>query len=343
MKILKSAGMGRRVSPMLCAGAVALTLGALGSCTHVLPASKDSVAAHVAEAERLAGADLKALLPLCKPAPASRPTDIDKLLATQIARPAPPAGKVFDNLYFVGAAWVSAWAINTSQGILLIDALNNDDEARRLIDGGLRSVGLDPANIRQVLITHAHGDHYGGIGHLTARYGPSVIMSEEDWKQAHGTLEFDSTLWGRPPRFQAGRDRMVNAGDTVRLGETEVRIHITPGHTHGTVTPTFDVREGGRTHRVMLWGGTAFNFGKDLPRLESYIEATDRMAVVAQREGVDVMVSNHASYDGAIEKMAAMRAGAGANPFVIGTDSVVRALKVMGACARAQRDRFLIE
>ena len=36
---------------------------------------------------------LKALLPLCKPAPATRPTDIDKLLATQIARPAPPAGK----------------------------------------------------------------------------------------------------------------------------------------------------------------------------------------------------------------------------------------------------------
>jgi hypothetical protein len=91
----------------------------------------------VAEAERLAGSDLKPWLALCQPAPAVRPAQevVDKLLAAQISRAAPEPGKAFDELYYVGSAWVSAWAIKTSQGIILIDALNNGPEAERLIDG----------------------------------------------------------------------------------------------------------------------------------------------------------------------------------------------------------------
>jgi len=50
----------------------------------------------------------------------------------------PPPGKAFDNLYFVGSKWVSAWAITTSDGIILIDAMDNDDEAERIVDAGLR-------------------------------------------------------------------------------------------------------------------------------------------------------------------------------------------------------------
>jgi metallo-beta-lactamase class B len=94
---------------------------------------------------------------------------------------------------------------------------------------------------------------------------------------------------------------------------------------------------------MLLWGGTAFNFGKDLPRLESYINATRRMADVAKERGIDVMISNHPSYDDSIAKMEAMRrGGAQVHPFVIGNEAVVRSLQVMNSCAQAQRDRFSI-
>jgi metallo-beta-lactamase class B len=325
-------------------GVAAAALAAT-SCAQMRPPSQETVAAHVAEAERLAGDDLKPLLALCKPASATRAgqAQIDKLVATQIARPAPAPGQAFDNLYFVGAAWVSAWVIKTSEGLILIDALNNEDEAQRLIDGGMRKLGLDPADIKYVIVTHAHGDHYGGLPYLVPRYRPGVIMSEADWQQAEGKLEFDSTHWGRPPKFDPARDRRVNDGDEIVLGDTTITIHETPGHTHGTVTPTFEVRQGDKTHRVLLWGGTAFNFGKDLPRLEGYIEATEQMTRVAKQQGIDVMVSNHAGYDQAIQKLDAVRSGASANPFVIGNDAVVRSLQVMGACARAQYDRFVLD
>ena len=305
--------------------------------------SDATVAAHVAKARELAGGDLKPLLALCEPAPSKRaPQDaIDARIAKEMARPAPEPGKAFDNLYYVGAAWVSAWAIKTSQGVILIDALNNNQEAEQLIDGGMRKLGLDPAQIRYVIVTHVHGDHYGGATHFQQKYGSRVVMSENDWQTAQTKLEVNSKNWGPLPK----RDVSVKEGDKVTLGDTSVTIHITPGHTLGTISPTFDVTSGGKTHHVLLWGGTAFNFGNNVPRLDTYAEAADRLAKLAQEQGIDVMISNHSGYDGAIEKVAALRRQGSLepNPFVIGTPAVVRGLRTMGECARAQKDRFLLQ
>jgi metallo-beta-lactamase class B len=84
----------------------------------------------------------------------------------------------------------------------------------------------------------------------------------------------------------------------------------------------FDVMSGGQTHRAMLWGGTAFNFGENVPRL-----------------------SNHASYDALFAKLAALRQQPGLqpNPFVIGNAAVTRALTVMDECAQAARDHFMLQ
>jgi metallo-beta-lactamase class B len=325
--------------------AAALAVLGIGSCAQVPPASNESISAYVTEAERLAGSDLRALLTLCKPASAMRPPQalIDKIIATQIARPAPEPGRAFDNLYFVGGAWASAWALRTSGGVILLDALNNEKEAEQLIDGGMRKLGLDPSQIKYIIVSHAHGDHYGGVEYLVPRYRSGVVLSEIDWQQVEGKLEFSSPHWGPVPVFNKARDRRVKEGDRVTVGDGSVAIHITPGHTLGTITPVFEVKHGGRTHRALLWGGTAFNFGKDIPRLQSYVEATERMARVAREQGIDVMISNHAGYDGTLQKLDALKKGAAANPFVIGNDAVVRGLQVMGACAKAQRDRFILE
>jgi metallo-beta-lactamase class B len=115
---------------MLAAAAAALTAT---SCAQIPPASQETISAYVSDAERLAGSDLTALLTLCKPAPATRPSQalIDKFLAAQIARPAPEPGQAFEGVYFVGSAWVSAWAIKTSKGVILIDALDNGEVAER--------------------------------------------------------------------------------------------------------------------------------------------------------------------------------------------------------------------
>jgi metallo-beta-lactamase class B len=324
-------------SALLLAGL--LTLAACATSPATPPVSQATVQAHLDAAARAADGDLQPLLELCKPAPADRPKGDDKALAALIAKPAPPPGRAFDNLYFVGDAWVSAWAINTSDGIILIDTLNTGKEAGQLIERGLRRFGLNPARIKDIIITHGHGDHYGGARYLVGRYHPHVIMSEADWKMMETKLEFETPLWDPPPV----RDIAAKDGDTVTLGDTTVTLYLTPGHTMGTISPVFDVSWRGEHHRVLEWGGTGFNFGADFPRLDAYIASTKRMHEVVAQQNIDVMISNHSAFDQAPAKLAEMRkAPRGPNPFVLGTSTVERALDVMGECAQAQRDRFTL-
>ncbi len=323
-------------------GAVLVSLLACTS-TPAPPATQGTVDQFVAQAKQIADEDLKFLMPVCNPQPAVRAAPsaaMDESLAKLISRPPPAPGQAFDNLYYVGSAWVSAWVLKTSEGLILIDALNNTKEAAELIEGGMRRLGLDPAQIRYVLVTHGHGDHYGGAQMIADRYRARVVASEIDWKMMETGLEFDSKVWDRPPK----RDIAVHDGGTLTLGDTTIRFVVTPGHTLGTISPVFDVRHGGKVHKAMIWGGTSFNFGRDMLRLDGYIAQTERMRKLAAEWGIDVPLSNHPSYDGTVAKLKARASSAGnpnaVNPFVSGQPVVDRAMRVLNSCARAQRARF---
>ena len=297
--------------------------------------------AHIDAATAAAGTDLRGWLELCRPQPpveqehrpgmtSQKPNPLAALIGDKmVAEPM----KVFDNLYFLGTKFVSAWAVTTSEGVILVDALNNDEEAERVIAGGMRKVGLDPTLIKYLVISHAHGDHYGGAGYIVEKYHPRVMMSDIDWRELEkSTLQFDNVLFGRPPK----RDVAIADGHKLQLGDTTVELYVTPGHTPGTITTVFTVKDGSTSYRAMLWGGTAFNFGKIAPQMRSYVASAVRMAELAQREKVDVILSNHVRYDAGLERMAILagRRQGDAHPYFIGSENVARAIKVIGECAR---------
>ncbi len=307
-----------------------------GTGISAAAAQLPAVQSHLAAAKAAAGSDL---LPYLRLGQVADPTQggapgmtPDQLMALA----PPPPGKAFDNLYFVGSKWVSAWAITTSEGIILVDAMDNDDEAERIIDAGMRKLGLDPAHIKMVVVTHGHGDHYGGVNYLKRRYSPSIHFGEADWTMMATQLEFDRPDWGRPPQRDPARDLALKDGDVLRLGDTRIDVLLTPGHTMGTVSLLFNARQGSKVHRTLLWGGTAFNFGKQpdrMVRLKAYIDATARVRDIARTQNVEVFISNHNGYDQAVEKLAEMKNGS--NPFVIGSTTTQRALTVMNECAQA--------
>jgi len=276
----------------------------------------------------------------------TRPTIGDAALAKLIATPGPEPAAAFDDLYYLGSGWVSAWLLKTSDGLVLIDALNTAEEADRLIVGGMRKLGLDPAQIRTLLITHGHGDHYGGaqrIQQIVGGAGARVVMSEQDWTMTATQLEFASPLWPPAPVRDAQRDIASRDGDVLQQGDARIGVYITPGHTMGTISPIIEVKANGKTHRALIWGGTGFNFGRDFERLDAYIRSTDRMRQVVREQQVDVLLSNHPGFDGTPAKLAALRTRGGddkTNPYVVGTETVLRALTVAGECARANRVRF---
>ena len=97
--------------------------------------------------------------------------------------------------------WTSAWEVRTSKSIVIIDALDNSDEAEHHLEGGLRKVKLDPADIKYVIISHAHGDHHGDANYLEQKFNPRFVMSAIDWK-LFDDPQFDPKripLFGEPP------------------------------------------------------------------------------------------------------------------------------------------------
>ena len=241
--------------------------------------------------------------------------------------------RVFDNLYFVGGKVHSAWALTTSEGIILIDTIfpYNSEE---LIVGGLQKLGLDPKNIKYVLISHAHSDHIGGAEMLQTRYGARVVMGRPDW----------DTVAKYPNRYRTmapKRDILATDGTKITLGGTTVTIWLTPGHTPGTLSYTFAVLDRGRPVNVAYSGGTAFNFVNNAPdpgikNFQTYIESARHMAARAAATGATVLLSNHSEFDNAFNKnrMIAGR-GDGPHPYELGAEWVQRYFQVMQGCARA--------
>jgi metallo-beta-lactamase class B len=246
--------------------------------------------------------------------------------------------RVFDNLYFVGGKIHSSWALRTRDGIILIDTIYTYN-SEELIVGGLEKLGLDPKDIKYVLISHAHADHIGGAEMLQKRYGARIVMGGPDW-------DWVEKYPNRYKTMAPKRDIVATDGMKITLGGTTVTVWLTPGHTPGTLSYTFTVPDRGLPVNVAYSGGTAFNFVNNTPdpgirNFQTYIDSQRRMAEKAAAAGATVLLSNYSEFDNAYNKnrMLAGR-GKGPHPYEIGADWVQRYFLVMQGCARAAQIRL---
>jgi len=243
--------------------------------------------------------------------------------------------QVFDNLYFVGTGGVSSWVIKTSNGLILIDALNNNAQAEKYIEQGMLALGLDPNELKYLIITHGHGDHYGGQEFLVKKYGVRPVMSDIEWTRLEQPQQdFASPNWGIKPT----RDISINDGDVISLGDIDVSIYLTPGHTPGTISLIFPVFDQGKEHMVSLWGGTGLNYGPVAERIAAYSVSAKRFGDVAKQAGVDIFMSNHPKRDDSAEKLINMpkRLSSQPHPFVIGKRQALKAFDLLHHCTLAQ-------
>jgi len=323
---------------------LALSLAAF-AWTADLPAAADdaagSVAKHVEAARRAAGKDHGFIFGrLCEdpirainaaPAVGEVPGELPTIDPARkwYAQPA----KVFDDLFFLGQTAFSVWGLRTKEGIILVDSIFDYSVEAEVIEG-LKKLGIDPAEIRYVIISHAHGDHSGGAG-ILQQHGARVVMSEADWQ-----------LYEKgPDKIKAKRDIVATDGMPITLGGATVKVYLTPGHTHGTISTVLPVHDNGKPHVAALWGGTLFNF-RDSPedprdaRLKVYAESAAKFRAVARAAGADILLSNHTAYDGTTVKLAGLagRKPGEPNPYVIGKDAVQRYFSVAEQCAIAARE-----
>ena len=188
--------------------------------------------------------------------------------------------QVFDNLYYVGARWVSAWLLVSDQGLILFDALYGD--LTDIAINGIRELGFNPDDIRYVIVSHAHYDHIGGARRLQEEFGSVVMMTEADWNMTTEPAVYQE--YPTPIRHLS-----VSDGSTLNLGRTRLRFMQTPGHTPGVLSTRFTVYDNGYPHEAFLFGGAGLNFS-GVERTEIYINSIERLM---QMENIEVNIPNH--------------------------------------------------
>src|SRR5258708_32395336 len=186
-------------------------MAAIGVAPAGAQPAANTIDAHLAAAKRAAGFDFPGLLGAICVAPRNAPT--------RDVTPAPPPpnrkswytepAKVFDDVYFVGTKDRSSWALTTSNGIILIDT-TYEHESEEVIVGGLKKLGLDPASVKYVIITHAHPGEVGGAKLMQERFGSRIVIGEGDWEMIEQSVT-------RFPNGKPKRDIVADDGQKITV------------------------------------------------------------------------------------------------------------------------------
>ena len=220
------------------------------------------------------------------------PPDLGRFLSDAALQKIEPY-KAFDNVYYVGICWVSAWLITSPNGHVLIDSLYGGF-TDQLIENVRRS-GHDPKDIKLVVMTHGHFDHAGGAARLKQLLEPGTrfAMSAEGWREADESAK-QST--GRPNAWaMTDKDIVLADGQTLKGGEISIQSFETPGHTMGTVSFAFDVRDGDKTYRAFTIGGLGLNAIRGPEQVEAFVASLKRIRALTETKAqpVELHLTTH--------------------------------------------------
>jgi metallo-beta-lactamase class B len=264
--------------------------------------------------------------------------------------------EIFDNLHFIGTKTAGVWAVSSPEGIIIIDASFHYSSKELVM--GLLNFGLDPNDIRYIIVTHAHDDRYWGAKALQDAYPKArIAMSAADWD----IVAKDNS----PAQFKPRKDMVVTDGQKIALGNVTVTAYVTPGHTPGTLsliieglTNAKSVASDNDRHVASIWGGTDPSIGRQgvqyypdgQTMMRTHVQSLKRFIDLGTKAGVDVILSPTLSHANMVEKMrywrmanpdhsagaeAGNRLAGEAHPFV-SKEAVSRYNRVLLSCYEAQ-------
>jgi metallo-beta-lactamase class B len=233
-----------------------------------------------------------------------------------------PPYRIIGNIYYVGSQGLASYLITTPQGNILINS--NLEKSVPMIRESVEKLGFHFSDTKILLISHAHWDHCAGSAAVKELTGAKYMVMDADVPAIEdgGKLNFGRDAKysdsGAPQYQPAKVDRVLHDGDQVKLGDTVLTAHLTPGHTKGTTTWTMKVADGGKTYNAVIVGSPNVNPGYKLVNNALYPQIAsdyERMFRVLKSLPCDVFLGAHGDYYGMQAKYARMKQG-GPNPFI---------------------------
>lgn len=248
--------------------------------------------------------------------------------------PVIPATKIFDNVYIIGNSGTAVYVIQTSAGLLMIDSLSANQVDTQLLPG-FQKLGLNPADVKIILVGHGHADHFGGSPYMQEHFGSKVYISAADWNLMENPPARGRTGARGPAAVLPKHDAEVKEGEPVVLGDLKVTPIAIPGHTPGSMAYIFPVKDNGRAHMAGVYAGTVLTPGIVSDEgLAMYLNSVRHYRDAAKKAGVDVVMQNHPlmyPLPDMLDQLARRKKG-DANPFVVGKGNYQKFVDVMEAC-----------
>ena len=227
--------------------------------------------------------------------------------------------KIADQLYYVGDNKVCIHLIDTGEGLILLDS--GYFGATHLLVDSIWRAGFDPENVRWIIHTHGHYDHFGASEEFRIMYGTKLAISKVDaeylrTKPERALINKKLFPFAEIPAF----DHEIEDGEIFELGNVKIRCVLSPGHTPGVLSLFFDVTDNGKTYLAGTFGGVGIN-AVSLPYLvhdERNYDAAEQMLSSIERlrkEPVVVHLGNHPQNNGTFAKRE-KQLEEGGNPFI---------------------------
>ena len=221
--------------------------------------------------------------------------------------------KIFGNLYFLGTQPASVHVVDTGDGLIMFDA--GYQQSLYVVIDNFHRMGLNPRDVKYILLTHGHIDHMGAARSMKALSGAKIALGRADEEYANGILDLSyAKELGMTYDETFAPDILLSDGDVITLGNTSVRAVATPGHTPGAMSYFFPVSDGTETLTAGLHGGAGLNTLRrsfldkyNLPYTlrEDYKRSMLRLS----EEKVDIFLGSHMKHNRTAEKCELVKGG----------------------------------
>lgn len=154
--------------------------------------------------------------------------------------------RLYGNTYYVGPHGLSSILVTSDAGHVLIDGAIPESVPQ--IVANIRTLGFRIEDVKLILNSHVHFDHAGGIAELQRLSGARVVASKPSAEVMMKTgLGRDDPQYGSiPPIALVAHVATLRDGETFRVGQLALTAHLTPGHTPGGTSWTWQSCQDGR-------------------------------------------------------------------------------------------------
>jgi metallo-beta-lactamase class B len=205
--------------------------------------------------------------------------------------------RIAGNLYYVGTYELASYLIITSAGNILINT--GLAASKKQIQNNIKALGFRFADIKILLNTQAHYDHMGAMAAIKKKTRAILMIDEKDAAVAEDGGRSDYALGKDTSTFKPVKpNRLLQDGDTITLGNMQLQMLHHPGHTKGSCSFVFTVKDDKQSYKVLIANLPTIVTDKSFTSLATYPDiAKDYAYTLHAMKNIsfDIWLASHAS------------------------------------------------